>query len=107
MVSEKERMFAAAIYVISFFTVLIGPIIIWLIKKDDSEYIDYHGKQYLNFLISFFIYNMISIVLVLVLVGILLLFILNIIAFILIIIAAVKAYDGERYKIPFVIPFLR
>ena len=32
------------------FTVFIGPLIIWFIKKDDSAFIDYHGREYFNFL---------------------------------------------------------
>ena len=37
----------------------IFPIIIWSSKKEQSEFIDYHGKQVLNFQLSIFIYSLI------------------------------------------------
>ncbi|MFE8702028.1 DUF4870 domain-containing protein [Cytobacillus sp. FJAT-54145] len=100
MPTNEDRMLAAAIYVISFFTAFIGPIIIWILKKDQSSYIDYHGREYLNFLISYTIYSVISVVLMLVLVGFLLIWVVGILGFIFTIIAAVKAYEGKEYRIP-------
>ena len=105
--TQDERMFAALIYGISFFTVFIGPLIIWLLKKDESEYIDYHGKEYLNFLISYTVYSMISLILVVLLIGFLLIWIVGALAFIFTIIAAVKAYEGTEYRIPFVFRLIR
>src|SRR5699024_12543420 len=35
---------------------ILGPIIIWLLKREESEYIDYHGKEGLNFVISYTAY---------------------------------------------------
>ncbi|WP_075981980.1 DUF4870 domain-containing protein [Bacillus massilinigeriensis] len=102
MPSQDERLIAAAIYVVSFFTAFIGPLIIWLIKKDDSPFIDYHGKEYLNFLISYAVYSVISVVLMLVLIGFILIWVVGLLAFIFTIIAAVKAYDGQTYRIPLV-----
>jgi uncharacterized Tic20 family protein len=49
MVKNEERMLAAAIYVLSIFVPVIGPLIIWLLKKDESSFVDYHGKEYFNF----------------------------------------------------------
>lgn len=49
MPTKDERVFAALIYVISFFTAFIGPLVIWLLKKDSSQFVDYHGREYLNF----------------------------------------------------------
>src|SRR5699024_12825023 len=67
--TSDERLLAMLIYVTSFFTTIIGPIIIWLLKRDESSFIDYHGKVYLNFVISYFVYGIvetISIVLIIV-----------------------------------------
>ncbi|MDZ5473816.1 DUF4870 domain-containing protein [Bacillus sp. 31A1R] len=106
MPTQEERMLAAAIYVISFFTVFIGPLIIWLIKKDQSSYIDYHGREYLNFLISYSVYTIVSMVLMLVLVGFLTIWIVGILAFVFTIIGAIKAYEGKEYRIPLVFRLL-
>ncbi|MGE8204218.1 DUF4870 domain-containing protein [Heyndrickxia sp. NPDC080065] len=107
MITQEEKLMAAAIYVLSFFTTIIGPLIIWLIKKDDSDFIDFHGRAYFNFAISYFLYSVISAILILVLIGVVLLWVLGILAFIFTIVAAVKAYQGEAYRIPFTIEFIK
>ncbi|MFB6466164.1 DUF4870 domain-containing protein [Cytobacillus sp. Hz8] len=107
MPSQDERILAAAIYGISFFTVFIGPLIIWLIKRNDSAFVDYHGKEYLNFLISYAVYSIISVVLMLVLIGFLLIWVVGVLGFIFTIIAAVKAYDGQAYRFPFIFRIIR
>ncbi|MFA9558848.1 DUF4870 domain-containing protein [Evansella sp. AB-rgal1] len=106
MPEKDERVIAMLIYLISFFTAFLGPIIIWLIKKDDSEFIDYHGREYLNFLISITVYGIISFILIFVLIGIVLLIILGIGSFILTIVAAIKSYEGEKYRIPLIFRIL-
>ncbi|OZI12969.1 hypothetical protein CEW92_03720 [Bacillaceae bacterium SAS-127] len=107
MPSNDERLLAAAIYVSSLFTVFIGPLVIWLIKKDQSSFVDYHGKEYFNFLISYGIYVFISSILVIILIGALFLWILGILVLVFTIIAAIRAYEGKRYQIPFVIRIIR
>ena len=106
MVSNDDRLFAALIYVISFFTAFIGPIIIWLLKKDSSEFVDYHGRQYLNFLISYTIYGIIAGIAVVIFIGFVLLPIVGIAAFVFTIIGAVKAYESEYYRMPFIFRIL-
>ena len=106
MVSNDDRLFAALIYVISFFTAFIGPLIIWLIKKDSSEFVDYHGRQYLNFLISYAIYSIVASVAIVILIGFVLLPIVGIAAFVFTIIGAVKAYEGDYYRMPFIFRIL-
>ena len=69
MPSNEERVLAAAIYLVTFFTVFIGPLIIWLLKKDESPFIDYHGREYFNFLISTVVYLFIAGMLVFVGIG--------------------------------------
>lgn|SRR5690625_1691342 len=105
--SDDERLLAMLIYVTSFFTVIIGPLLIWLLKRQESIFIDHHGKQYLNFLISYTIYFFIAKLLVILLIGIIVVPIVAIAAFITVIVAAIKAYRGETYYIPFVIHIIR
>ncbi|MGJ9382484.1 hypothetical protein CR203_10155 [Salipaludibacillus neizhouensis] len=107
MISKEEKTLAMLIYLISYFTVFIGPVIIWILKKDESEFIDYHGKEYLNFLISITVYSIISGLFVLILIGILMLAIVGVAGFILTIIAAIKAYDGEYYKFPLIFRLIK
>ncbi|RWR04244.1 DUF4870 domain-containing protein [Siminovitchia fortis] len=106
-VSSNERMLAMVIYVTSFFTALIGPLLIWLLKKDESPFIDFHGKEYLNFFISYAVYSIAAYILMLVLIGFILLPIIGVMAFIFTIIAAVKAYNGEIYHFPLIFRIIK
>ena len=107
MKSNDERLLAAAIYVSSFFTTFIGPLVIWLIKKDESSFIDYHGREYFNFLISYSVYGIISSILMLVLIGFVLIWVVGVLALVFTIIAAIKAYEGKEYRIPLIFRLIR
>jgi uncharacterized Tic20 family protein len=86
---------------------IIGPLICWLSKKEDKPFVDYHGKEALNFQISLTLYYFISGILVLVFVGIVLIFVIWIASLILTIIAAVNANKGEYYQYPLTIRFIK
>ncbi|WP_077213638.1 DUF4870 domain-containing protein [Bacillus dakarensis] len=105
--TNDERMLAAAIYVVSFFTAFVGPLVIWLLKKDESSYIDYHGKEYFNFLISYGVYTIVSMLLMIVVIGFVTIWIVGILAFVFTIIAAIRAYEGKEYRIPLVFRLIR
>lgn len=107
MPTNDEKLMAMLIYVSSFFTYLIGPLIIWLIKRDQSEFVNYHGKEYLNFLISYSIYILVSSILMVFYIGFILAPVVGILSFTFTIIAAVKSYGGETYRIPTVIRFIK
>ena len=49
---------------------ILGPLIVWLMKRGDSPEIDAYGKESLNFQISMLIYDAIAAILCLVLIGI-------------------------------------
>lgn len=85
---------------------LIGPLVVWLLKRGDDPYIDYHGKEALNFNISFLIYGIVSAFLIILLIGLLLLPAVIITWFVLVIVAAVKANAGEYYRYPMTIRFV-
>lgn len=106
-VSSNDRTLALAIYLTSFFTALIAPLIIWLIKKDESSFVDFHGKEYLNFFISYTVYTIVGSLLMLLLIGFIIVPILGIMYFVFTIIAAVKAYNGEFYHIPLIFRILK
>ena len=86
---------------------LLGPLIIWLVKRDSSPELDAHGKEAVNFQISMLIYNVIAAVFCLVLVGFVFLAILWVLNAIFAIIAAIKASDGEFYRYPMTIRFIQ
>ena len=88
------------------FGYILGPLILWLVKKDQSEFVDRNGKEAVNFAISVTIYYIVSAILVFVLVGILMLIVLGILHLVFIIVAGIKAKDGEDYKYPLTIRFI-
>jgi len=79
---------------------ILGPLIVWLVKRGDSAEIDEHGKEALNFQISMLIYNVVAGILCLVLIGFVLLAILHILNVVFVIIAAFKASEGQMYRYP-------
>jgi hypothetical protein len=86
---------------------ILGPLIIWLVKKNEYAFVDYHGKESLNFQISMTIYYIIAAVLIIVLIGWLLLGVLVVLNIVLVIIASIKASDGELYEYPFTIRLIK
>ncbi len=78
----------------------ILPLVVYLAMRKESEYVAINAREALNFHISVFIYGLCCIPLVFVLVGIPLLIGLVIASFVLAIIAAIKASDGECYRYP-------
>lgn len=83
----------------------IAPIVMWLVKSKESPEIDRHGKNIANFMVSMIIYAIISCILILLVIGIPMLIAIGIIEIVFIIIAAVKAANGEYWKYPLSIPF--
>ena len=86
---------------------LLGPLIVWLVKRDDSPEIDAHGKEALNFQISMLIYNIVAAVFCLVLIGFFFLAILWMLNAVFVIIAAIQASDGKFYRYPMTIRFIQ
>ena len=86
---------------------LVAPIIIWQLKKEEFPEIDAHGKVVVNWIISSLIYAVVSGILVFVLVGFFLLLVLAVLSVIFPIIGGIKANDGQLWKYPLSIPFLK
>src|SRR6267143_1063709 len=82
---------------------ILGPLIIWLVKRGDSPEIDAHGKEALNFQIAMLLYNLVAGVLCLVLIGFALLAILHILNVVFVIIASLRASEGQMYRYPLTI----
>ncbi len=81
------------------------PIVMWATEKNKSATIDAHGKNLLNFLISYTIYLIASLVLSFILIGIPVLIALMIVSIVFPIIAGIKANNGAFWKYPLCIPF--
>ena len=94
---------------------IIGPLVVWLLKREESAFVDQQGKASLNFQISLCIYfiigEMICAVLALIIIGLLLGILLAvgiyIFGVVMVIIASVKASSGEPFQYPLALPLLR
>src|SRR5262249_38656032 len=80
---------------------IIAPLIIYLMKKDQSPFIADHARESLNFQISMTIYAIIAGFLIFVLIGLVLLPVIYIAGLALTILATVKASNGVQYRYPF------
>ena len=84
---------------------LIGPLVIWQMKKDVPFVAD-QGKEALNFQITVAIAAMICVVLFLVVIGGPLLMLVGLAALVFMVIAAIKANEGVRYRYPYIFRFV-
>lgn len=110
---KEERTWGMLCHLIVFsgfiipFGSIIGPLVIWLIKKDEMPFVDDQGKESLNFQLTMLIAFIISGILTFVLIGIFLIFVLIIFEIIILIVASMKANEGVRYRYPYAIRFIK
>ncbi len=89
---------------------ILGPLLVWLLKRDDLPEIDQHGKESLNFQISLFIYAAAIIASCFLLIGLLLLpflAILHLLNVVLVVVASIKASEGRVYRYPLTIRLIK
>jgi len=84
----------------------LGPLIVWLLKKDQSKFVDYHGKEALNFQLNILIYTLIAVAVTAATCGVGIIITgpiligLAIYVVVISIIAGMKANNGEWYQYP-------
>jgi uncharacterized protein len=79
---------------------IAGPLVFWILKKDEMPFVDINGKEAINFQISMSIYALCAVVLVLVLIGIPLLFMIALSEITFVIMASVKTSEGTPFRYP-------
>jgi uncharacterized protein len=85
---------------------VLGPLIVWLVKKDQSSYLDRQGRELLNFQLSFLLYGFLSFLLCFILIGFPLLFAVGVATIVLTIVGIVNASEGKVYRFPLTIRLL-
>ena len=86
---------------------IVGPLILWQLKKDEYPFVDQQGKEALNFQISMTIYGLVSAALTFICVGFFLLAAVGVIDILFLLIAAVKANNGQSYRYPLAIRLVK
>jgi uncharacterized Tic20 family protein len=106
--SQEARQWAMFCHFAAFFGLvfpfgnLLGPLIVWQIKKDLDPFVDEQGKEALNFQISVALAMVLCFLLMVVIIGVPLLVLVGVAALVLTIIAGIKANEGQAYRYPFV-----
>ena len=106
-ITSDDRTSAILVHVLGLLTGLFGVLILWLVKRDDSSFVDAHGKAAMNFHLSLIIYWFVSFIAALVLIGFLMMLVLLVLQVLFPILAAVAANRGERHTYPLTIPFIK
>jgi uncharacterized Tic20 family protein len=89
------------------FANLVGPLVMWMTQKDKSSFLDYHGKESLNFQITVAIAVVIAMFSMFILIGFLLLPAVGLYAMVMTIIAGVKAKEGVLYRYPYTLRLVK
>ncbi len=105
--SKDARMWAMLCHLLGLFTSFVGPLIIWLLKKEEDPFIDNQGKEALNFQITLIIAWIASALLTFVCIGPFLGVAVSIVDIIFCIMACVKSNGGEEYRYPVSIRFIK
>ena len=89
---------------------ILGPLLVWLFKKDEYALVDEHGKEALNFQISVMVYSLVAVIVIVIPVAIalgILLAALFAVNLVLIIVAAIQTSNGETFRYPLSIKFIK
>ncbi len=112
-IPESERNWAMLCHLSAFagyffpFGGIIGPLICWLSKRDESSWVNINGKASLNFQLSILLYMILATPLCIIIIGIPIIVFLGVLEIVCIVIASIKASKGEWYKYPLSIPFIQ
>lgn len=102
--TSDEKTLAILSHILTIIVWFLAPLIIYLIKKDESEFVTAHAKESLNFQITV---SLACILLFITIVGIFLVWLVGIFALVLIIIATVRASEGKLYRYPFTLRLIK
>ena len=98
--SSDDRTMAMLAHLLGAFTWIIGPLIIWMMKRESSPFVDDQGKEAVNFQLTATILYLIAGPLTCVGIGLVVYAVVPIVVLVFCIIAALSAQKGERYRYP-------
>ena len=102
--NSDDRIWALLAHLSYFVFAIFGPLIIWLVKRDSSSFVEEQAKEALNFQLSIVLIGMLcGITIILLPVTILL----GIAGIVFSVMAGVKAYEGEDYRYPYTIRMIK
>ena len=111
--TREDRTWGMAVHLSAFaghifpFAHIIAPLVIWLLKKETSAFVDDQGKEAVNAQISATLYGIGAVILCFVLIGFPLVAGLYVANFVLVIVAAIAANEGKAYRYPFILRLVK
>lgn len=99
-ISQDSKNLAMLCHLLGLLTNFIGPLILWLIKKDTDAYVEEQGKEALNFQITVLIAAIVSGITAVLCIGAVLGLVVGIADLVLSIMACIAASKGEHYRYP-------
>ncbi len=91
----------------TFFVPVVPALIMWLIKKDESPFVNDHGREVVNFQLSLVIYGIAAAILTMIVVGIVVWIAVFVLALVGLIMGAVAAGNGRYFRYPACIRFIK
>jgi uncharacterized protein len=109
---DQERLWAMLAHLLSFvaaylFLGFVAPLVVLLVFGPRSAYVRAHAVESLNFNLSWLLYSVVGVLLIFIAIGFFILLALGIAYVVLIIIASVRANNGEFFRYPLTIRFVR
>lgn len=115
--THDDRTMGMLVHLLGLLTGIIGVLILWLVKKNESRFVDHHGKEALNFQLTLLVYMIcfmaLAFILAVVTMGLgmfvvfPLIFVISIGALVLEILACMAANRGEWHRYPMTIRFIK
>ncbi|SRR6266496_1213298 len=102
--TSDEKTLAVLSHILTLVAPILAPLIIYLVKKNESRFVEWHAKESLNFQITVAI---IIIILFISIIGILVAWVVGIISLVLVIVATIRASEGKLYRYPFSIRLIK
>jgi hypothetical protein len=106
-IPADDRNMGLLCHLLGIFTWWLGPLILWLVKKDHSEFVKDQGKESLNWQITVAIITAICIPFTLVVIGVLGIMVVQVLNIIFCILGTLEASKGKYYRYPFAIRLLK
>jgi len=107
MSPSDERLWATLVHISQIFFSFVGPLVIWLVFRERSRFVDEHGKEALNFAITMAIAYVVGAILTLIIIGAFIMLAAGILTLVFGIMAAIAANKGQPYHYPIAIRFVK
>ena len=98
--TSDEKTMAMLSHILTLVAGFIPPLVIWLVKKDESKFVAENAKESLNFMITLFIAYIAAFILMFILIGFLLVTLIWVAQLIFVIMATIKTNEGKIYRYP-------